>query len=83
MNDQFEKRQAAARTRAAARKQLEHVMNGQDRISITGPHADGTYVVEFRTAAGETLAIPVPRGERALIEYFQKRMPNGLVVWAP
>jgi hypothetical protein len=58
-------------------------MNGQDRISTTGPHADGAYVVEFWTAAGETVAIPIPRDETSLIEYFQKRMSNGLVIWAP
>ena len=30
---------------------------GKNRIMIYGPKNDGTYVVEFRTAAGETLAI--------------------------
>jgi hypothetical protein len=34
--------------------------------------------LSFRTAAGETLAIPIPRGETTVIEYFQNRMPNGL-----
>jgi hypothetical protein len=29
----------------------------QDRITISGPKSDGTYIVEFKTAAGETLAI--------------------------
>jgi hypothetical protein len=28
-------------------------MAQQDKISILGPRDDGTYVVEFRTAAGE------------------------------
>jgi len=32
-------------------------MTGKNRIMIYGPKNDGTYVVEFRTAAGETLAI--------------------------
>jgi hypothetical protein len=27
---------------------------------IFGPKPDGTYIVEFRTAAGEALAISVP-----------------------
>jgi hypothetical protein len=27
----------------------------------------GTYVVEFRTAAGEALAISIPRGETAVL----------------
>jgi hypothetical protein len=82
MTDQLDKRQAAARTRAAARKQFEEVVKGQDRITIIGPQPDGTYIIEFRTAAGETLSISITRGETAVIEYFQKRMPNGLVVWA-
>jgi len=30
--------------------------SGRNRIMIYGPN-DGTYVIEFRTAAGETLAI--------------------------
>jgi hypothetical protein len=29
----------------------------QDKITIYGPKGDGTYVVEFKTAAGQTLAI--------------------------
>ena len=53
---------------------------GQDRIVIHGPRTDGTYVVEFQTAAGQSLAISIPRTETAVIRYFQARMPNGLVV---
>jgi hypothetical protein len=34
---------------------------GKKRIMIYGPKTDGTYVVEFRTAAGEALAISVQR----------------------
>jgi hypothetical protein len=30
---------------------------------VYGPKGDGTYLVEFRTAAGEVLAISIPRGE--------------------
>jgi hypothetical protein len=33
---------------------------GKNRIMIYGPKTDGTYVVEFRTADGEALAISVP-----------------------
>jgi hypothetical protein len=40
-----------------------------------GPKADGTYLVEFRTAAGEALSISVPRGETAVVKHFQERMP--------
>jgi hypothetical protein len=31
--------------------------SGQNRIMIYGPKDDGTYVVEFRTVAGEALAL--------------------------
>ena len=30
-------------------------MTGKNRIMIYGPKGDGTYIVEFRTAAGEGL----------------------------
>jgi len=46
-------------------------MAEQDKISILGPRDDGTYVVEFRTAAGETLAISVPSAKAALLKHFQ------------
>jgi|SRR6516164_9808000 hypothetical protein len=39
----------------------------------------GTYVVEFRTAAG-ALAVPIPRTEAGVIQHFQERMPYGLFV---
>jgi hypothetical protein len=32
----------------------------QNRIIIYGPKSDGTYIVEFKTAAGEPLTISVP-----------------------
>jgi hypothetical protein len=38
-------------------------MTGKNRIMIYGPKADGTYVVEFRTAEGDVLAISIPRTE--------------------
>ena len=38
-----------------------------------------TYVVEFRTASGEALAISNPRTETAVIRHFQERMPYGLL----
>jgi hypothetical protein len=43
----------------------------QDKISILGPRDDGTYVVEFRTAAGERLAISVPGTKAAVLKHFQ------------
>ena len=39
-----------------------------------------TYVVEFRTAAGESLAISLPASETRVIRHFQERMPSGLFV---
>ena len=53
---------------------------GQNRIMIYGPKDDGTYIVEFRTAAGEALAISIPRSEASVVRYFQERMPDGLFV---
>ncbi len=47
---------------------------------IFGPTPDGTYVVEFKTATGETLAISIPRSETAVIRHFVERMPYGLFV---
>jgi hypothetical protein len=35
----------------------------KNRIMVYGPKGDGTYLVEFRTAAGEVLAISIPRGK--------------------
>ena len=53
---------------------------GKNRIMIFGPKDDGTYVVEFRRAGGEALAISIPRTETAVIKHFQERMPYGLFV---
>jgi hypothetical protein len=36
--------------------------------------------VEVRTAAGESLAISVPRGETSVLKHFQAQMPYGLVL---
>jgi YD repeat-containing protein len=40
---------------------------GKNRIMIFGPKADGTFVVEFRTAKSEVLAISIPSGETAVL----------------
>jgi hypothetical protein len=48
---------------------------GQDRIMIYGPKTDGTYIIEFRMADGESLAISVP-----VAQHFQERMPYCLFV---
>jgi hypothetical protein len=55
-------------------------MDGKNRIMVFGPKEDGTYVVEFKTAAGEAMAISIPRTEAAVIRHFQERMPYGLCV---
>jgi hypothetical protein len=55
-------------------------MTKHNRIMIFGPKSDGTYVIEFRTAGGDSLAISIPRTEAAVIRHFQTRMPYGLVV---
>ena len=47
---------------------------------IYGPKSDGTYVLEFKTAYGEALAISVPVGETRVLKHFQERMPYGLFV---
>jgi len=60
--------------------QKEMAMTGKNRIMIYGPKDDGTYIVEFRTAAGEALAISIPRSEASVVRYFQERMPYGLFV---
>jgi hypothetical protein len=42
---------------------------------IYGPKSDGTYIIEFKTAAGETLAISIPGTEARVLRQFQERMP--------
>jgi hypothetical protein len=68
------------KTRADKKKHVSPSPVGKNRIMIFGPKDDGTHVVEFRTAAGEVLAISIPRTKTAVIEHFQKRMPYGLFV---
>jgi hypothetical protein len=42
------------------------VTTAEDKISILGPNDDGSYVVEFKTAAGKKLAIVVPEAKTAV-----------------
>ena len=49
---------------------------GKNRIMIYGPKDDGTYVVEFRTAEGEVLAISIPRTEAAVVGTFRSECPT-------
>jgi hypothetical protein len=60
--------------------QKEMAMTGKNRIMIYGPKDDGTYVIEFRTAAGEARAISIPRTQTAVIRPLPKRMPYRLFV---
>ena len=53
---------------------------GKNRIMIFGPKSDGTYVIEFRTDAAESLAISIPGSEARVIRHFQERMSYGLFV---
>jgi hypothetical protein len=71
---------AGVGAQASARETAELTMKAkaEDKITIYG--LDGTYIVEFRTAAGEALAISIPRTEATVIRHFQARMPYGLVV---
>src|SRR5262245_51877590 len=66
--------------RVGVKGRMSSAPGSQNRIMIYGPKSDGTYVVEFKTAAGEALAISVPRGETAVLKRFQERMPCGLFV---
>ena len=53
---------------------------GKNRILIYGPKADGTYLIEFMTAAGEAMAISIPASEARVARHFQERTPYGLFV---
>jgi hypothetical protein len=66
--------------RVGVKKRMSPAAGGKNRIMIYGPKPDGTYVVEFRTAAGEALAISIPASETRVIRHFQERMPYGLFV---
>jgi hypothetical protein len=53
---------------------------GRNRIMILWPGTPTAYIVEFRIANGESLAISVPGGETRVLKHFQERMPYGLFV---
>jgi hypothetical protein len=60
------------------RKRTGAERNGDDQQEPD--HDLRTYVVKFRTAAGEALAISIPSSETAVLKHFQERMPYGLFV---
>ena len=74
----FSQRKMAAGNRVSLRTQqrLDRIME----FDGYGPKPDGTYVVEFETADGDSLAISVPAGETRVLKHFQARMPFGLFV---
>ena len=51
--------------------------SGRNRIMIYGPKSDGSYVIEFQTADGESLAISVPAGDPR-----PKAFPGPNAFWA-
>jgi hypothetical protein len=51
-------------------------MTRKNRIMIFGPKVDGTYVIEFRTAAGEVMAI-FPGPKRQWSGTFRSDCPMG------
>jgi hypothetical protein len=64
LNSQEQPESAIGEARSGAKRErvVASRANGKNRIMIYGPKDDGTYVVEFRTAAGDALAGPIPRG---------------------
>jgi hypothetical protein len=58
-------------------KEMAVTVTGKNRIMIFGPKPAGTYVVGFRTAAGETLAISVPVGETRDLNTSRRACPMG------
>jgi len=58
--------EVGAQASAAKPAELTLKAKVEDKITIYGPKSDGTYIVEFRAAAGEALAISIPRTEATL-----------------
>jgi hypothetical protein len=52
-------------------------MTGKNRIMIYGPKADDTYVIEFKTAAGEALAIFDPENR----DGSDPALPRAYALW--
>jgi len=51
--------------------------DSKNRIMIYSPKNDGTYIVEFRIANGEALAISVPAGEDCVLKYSRSECGTG------
>ena len=52
----------------------------QNNIEIFGPKSDGSYWFELRQSDGQSLVVSVPASEAAVLKYFQRLMPYGIVV---
>jgi hypothetical protein len=76
MREVIEVLMARADAQAAAKENAGLTMQGkaENRIAIFGPKADGTFLVEFRAADGQSLAISIPGSEAAVLRHFQTRM---------
>jgi hypothetical protein len=59
-------------------KEMAMTEAGKNRIMIFDPRADGTYVIEFRTAAGEALAILNPQDR----DDSGPALPGTYALWA-
>ena len=55
-------------------------MAAQDRIMIFGSKSDARYWLELRQSDGQSLVVSVPASEAAVLKYFQRLMPYGIVV---
>jgi hypothetical protein len=53
-------------------KETELKSAGMNRIMICGPRNGGTYIIEFKMAAGEALAISVPAGETRVLKLARR-----------
>ena len=54
-----------------------HDIRAKDKIAIYEPKHDGTFIIEFKTAEGDALAISVPRSEAAALKHFKRGCPTG------
>jgi hypothetical protein len=53
------------------------MIEGKNPSRFSVRRTTAPYVVEFRTAQDEALAISIPRSETAVIRYFQERCRTG------
>jgi hypothetical protein len=51
----------------------------QDKIEIIGPKSDGSYWLELRQSDAQSLVFSSTASEAAVLKYFQRLMPSGIV----